>query len=201
MRSTIRFTSPLDGLKSGSGAPLQISTRTSIRSASSASRLRMIAGSSPRVSSSSGEKYHPARWTCDSARASSSATLGRNVAPSISTSTLFPDRCGNAPRAHSSDRRLERVRPADLAEATGVMSYDRTIDRASESVARRVGHLAPGCRRHVQILRPSCVAPGRHGATRSGLRATLSPMAETTMSLDQRLEEIGAQLAWVRDYL
>jgi len=26
-------------------------------------------------------------------------------------------------------------------------------------------------------------------------------MAETTLSLDQRLEEIGAQLAWVRDYL
>jgi len=26
-------------------------------------------------------------------------------------------------------------------------------------------------------------------------------MAETPQSLDQRLEEIGAQLAWVRDYL
>jgi hypothetical protein len=26
-------------------------------------------------------------------------------------------------------------------------------------------------------------------------------VAETTQSLDQRLEEIGAQLAWVRDYL
>jgi len=26
-------------------------------------------------------------------------------------------------------------------------------------------------------------------------------MAETTQSLDQRLEEIGAKLAWVRDYL
>ena len=31
--------------------------------------------------------------------------------------------------------------------------------------------------------------------------ATLSRMAETEGSLDQRLEEIGAQLAWVRDYL
>lgn len=31
--------------------------------------------------------------------------------------------------------------------------------------------------------------------------ATLFRMAETTQSLDQRLEEIGAQLAWVRDYL
>jgi len=26
-------------------------------------------------------------------------------------------------------------------------------------------------------------------------------MAEITQSLDQQLEEIGAQLAWVRDYL
>jgi hypothetical protein len=32
-------------------------------------------------------------------------------------------------------------------------------------------------------------------------RATLSRMAENERSLDQRLEEIGAQLAWVRDYL
>jgi hypothetical protein len=31
--------------------------------------------------------------------------------------------------------------------------------------------------------------------------ATLSRMAENERSLDQRLEEIGAQLAWVRDYL
>jgi len=31
--------------------------------------------------------------------------------------------------------------------------------------------------------------------------ATLFLMAETTQSLDQRLEEIGAKLAWVRDYL
>jgi len=31
--------------------------------------------------------------------------------------------------------------------------------------------------------------------------ATLPRVAETTQSLDQRLEEIGAQLAWVRDYL
>jgi hypothetical protein len=29
----------------------------------------------------------------------------------------------------------------------------------------------------------------------------LAEMAETAQSLDSRLEEIGAQLAWVRDYL
>ena len=30
---------------------------------------------------------------------------------------------------------------------------------------------------------------------------TITRMSETTLSLDQQLEEIGAQLAWVRDYL
>jgi hypothetical protein len=30
---------------------------------------------------------------------------------------------------------------------------------------------------------------------------TLSRMAENERSLDQRLEDIGTQLAWVRDYL
>jgi hypothetical protein len=46
-------------------------------------------------------------------------------------------------------------------------------------------------------LRASCAAAkgdgGRHGYHRR--------VAETTLTLDQRLEEIGAQLAWVRDYL
>jgi hypothetical protein len=34
-----------------------------------------------------------------------------------------------------------------------------------------------------------------------GLHGYHRRVAETTQSLDQRLEEIGAQLAWVRDYL
>jgi hypothetical protein len=29
----------------------------------------------------------------------------------------------------------------------------------------------------------------------------MKPMAETAQSIDERLEEIGTQLAWVRDYL
>jgi hypothetical protein len=29
----------------------------------------------------------------------------------------------------------------------------------------------------------------------------MKPMAETTQTVDERLEEIGTQLAWVRDYL
>ncbi len=39
------------------------------------------------------------------------------------------------------------------------------------------------------------------GVTPSGDPATLPLVAETPQSLDERLEEIGAQLAWVRDYL
>jgi hypothetical protein len=31
--------------------------------------------------------------------------------------------------------------------------------------------------------------------------ATIEAMAETTVSLNEQLEEIGARLAWVRDYL
>jgi hypothetical protein len=29
----------------------------------------------------------------------------------------------------------------------------------------------------------------------------MKSMAETTQTVDERLDEIGAQLAWVRDYL
>ncbi len=31
--------------------------------------------------------------------------------------------------------------------------------------------------------------------------ASIDPMAETDAPLEQQLEEIGTQLAWVRDYL
>jgi len=41
----------------------------------------------------------------------------------------------------------------------------------------------------------------RARAPSSSSAATLPRMAENERSLDQRLEEIGAQLAWVRDYL
>jgi hypothetical protein len=33
------------------------------------------------------------------------------------------------------------------------------------------------------------------------LRATIGAMTDSDAPLDQQLEEIGAQLAWVRDYL
>jgi hypothetical protein len=29
----------------------------------------------------------------------------------------------------------------------------------------------------------------------------MTPMAETTQTVDERLQDIGTQLAWVRDYL
>ena len=37
--------------------------------------------------------------------------------------------------------------------------------------------------------------------TQAAAAATLLRMAEHERSLEQRLEEIGTQLAWVRDYL
>jgi hypothetical protein len=33
------------------------------------------------------------------------------------------------------------------------------------------------------------------------VRLRSRPMAEQTLTLEQQLEEIGTQLAWVRDYL
>jgi hypothetical protein len=51
----------------------------------------------------------------------------------------------------------------------------------------------------LQDLTPAARAP-----TREALVATIEPaMADQTptISLDQQLQEIGAQLAWVRDYL
>ncbi len=98
-RSTISRTSPRVGLKTRTGAPFQMSTRTGIRSATSARRFRTVTGSSFRVSASSGEKNQPAMWTCDCAAAISSAASGRNSEPSMSTSTLFPLRGGVPPSA------------------------------------------------------------------------------------------------------
>ncbi len=50
-----------------------------------------------------------------------------------------------------------------------------------------------------------CVLMTAHRAgrsRRSDLASGYDPrVAETTQSLDERLEEIGTQLAWVRDYL
>ena len=69
--SSISRTSLCDGLNIGIGAPFHERSRTSTRSASSASRFRTIIGSSSRDRCSSGEKNQPARWMNDSARASS----------------------------------------------------------------------------------------------------------------------------------
>jgi hypothetical protein len=58
-------TVPREGRNTGSGAPAQTSTRTSTRSASSATRSRRIAGFPSRVRTKSGEKNQPAIWTCE----------------------------------------------------------------------------------------------------------------------------------------
>ena len=100
--SSISRTSRCDGLKSGSGAPFHESTRTSTRSASSASRLRTTIGSSSREMCSSGEKNQPPRWMYDSARASSSAMAGSASEPSTSIWSALPFRGGKVPFANAS---------------------------------------------------------------------------------------------------
>jgi hypothetical protein len=54
----------------------------------------------------------------------------------------------------------------------------------------------PGVRHRV-LSRDPCVKTGTFSAP-----ATIEPMPEQTQQpLEQQLEEIGTQLAWVRDYL
>ena len=105
-RSCIFRTSPREGRKSGTGAPAHASTRTSMRSASSARRLRRIVGSPSRSSAKSGVKYQPVRWTCDRALRSASAIRGNASAPSTRISRVFPSRTSKPPRP--SLRRADR---------------------------------------------------------------------------------------------
>jgi len=58
----------------------------------------------------------------------------------------------------------------------------------------------------VALLAMTGPGPGRSGKATpggaAGAAGSLSPMAETAAQpLEQQLEEIGTQLAWVRDYL
>ena len=119
--SRICFTSRREGRKSGRGAPAHTSTRTSIRSASRASRLRRTVGSPSRASAKSGEKNQPVRWTCE--RASSSAAAIRGSASSAVDQEFeriaLPHRSRCGPTASG---RLERVFPADPSQAPPVMS-------------------------------------------------------------------------------
>jgi hypothetical protein len=50
-------------------------------------------------------------------------------------------------------------------------------------------------------LRGAVVIQRLNPARPTASPATLADVTEVAQSLDQRLEEIGAQLAWVRDYL
>jgi len=53
----------------------------------------------------------------------------------------------------------------------------------------------------LEAVRAGVTEPRERPLARAARAATLSPMAEHERSLEQRLEEIGTQLAWVRDYL
>ena len=107
--------SPLEGRKSGSGAPAQASTRTSSRSASSARRLRRTTGSPSRSSANAGVKCQPVRWTWDCASRSAAAIDGSACTPSIRMSTAFPARGGKSPPAQpptgGSSARVQPIRP------------------------------------------------------------------------------------------
>ena len=104
-------TSWRSGWKSGNGEPAQRSMRTGMRSASSASRLRSSIRSPSRASAKSGEMYQPARWTCERARLSSTASRGRASAPSTSTSSEHPARGGGSPAVQSSPSAGSSARP------------------------------------------------------------------------------------------
>ncbi len=76
-RSRICRTSPREGRKSGSGAPAQASTRTSMRSASSASRLRRTSGSPSRVEREVGREIPAGQMDVRASLARSSSAIAR----------------------------------------------------------------------------------------------------------------------------
>jgi len=76
------------------------------------------------------------------------------------------------------------------------------------------GLLAPGAGGSIGGFRPARALPGGLGSLRSlargapaeapahvGRPATIGRVPDTAAPVDQQLEEIGTQLAWVRDYL
>src|SRR6476469_3632632 len=89
----------LEGRNSRTGAPAQSSTRTSTRSASSASRLRTTTGTEPSRITKSGERNHPVMCTYSVARPSDSIIRANACSPSISSSRVFPCRGWNASSA------------------------------------------------------------------------------------------------------
>ena len=134
--------------------------RTSTRSASSARRLRTTTGSSSRERWSSGEKNQPARWTYDSARASSAAIAGSASEPSTRTSRLFPCRGGNVPSAYASSDASRALLPADVPEPAAVPAAHGVVDPLAEGVAELDGRRLeePG---RLELARDRVRGPGR----------------------------------------
>ena len=108
--ATFCRTSPRVGWKAGSGAPAHTSTRTSIRSASSASSEPTTTGDPPRTSSKPGSRCQPVMCTERLAPASASAIAGSASAPSISTSSALPGRGGGSPAAQIASSGGSRAR-------------------------------------------------------------------------------------------
>ena len=91
------------GRKTGSGAPAHSSTRTGMRSASSARTSRSTRGEFERVRAKSGVTAQPAMLTPVRADIRTSAMRGSAVAPSTSSSRELPGRGGGSPAAHRPD--------------------------------------------------------------------------------------------------
>ena len=132
-RSRIARTSPRDGRKSGSGAPAQTRTRTSICSASSREQVAEddLLGT-PASSAKAGSKCQPVRWTCERACCIADAISGSACAPSTSTSTAFPGLAGGSPAAQppagGSSARSQPI----LCQAAPMMVADLLRELGSE---------------------------------------------------------------------
>ena len=136
----------------------------------SARRLRTITGSSPRVSCRCGDRYQPEMWTCDSARASSSAIAGSAAAPSIRTSRSFPGRGGRRLRP-STRRRSRRARAPTRPSGDDGDGESRRPARCRSRQHARLPETPPwSCRpkvrpRSLPLPRP-CPDPTSAGASR-----------------------------------
>ena len=143
-----------DGRNTGSGAPAQSSTRTSTRSASSASRFRSDDGVGCRPAiTKSGDMNQPLRWTNAVARRISATMRASACSPSISTSSRLPSRGGGASSAQPPDaaasgclpslasRRVWWARTAAETVSPTQRSTPRPASRAGVTAASLCRHL------------------------------------------------------------
>ena len=123
------------GERPGSGAPDHTSTRTSIRSASSASSTPIgVRGGRSRRARTTGARCQPVMWTKLLGLAPARAAIaGSALAPSIRTSSSQPSRGGGSPAANTPGRRgLEHALPAEPAQPAAVLERDRGLDPVAD---------------------------------------------------------------------